>query len=362
MGFIYTKSGKLAKRLYFGAVLLFEGLYYTFKNRVLADGGTFVENELPTISQDASLVLTPNAYKVGKLYSAVPNDGTGDFTVDRNSTATYVDEDGLIKTALVNVPRFDYSSGEAALLVEPRSANLYLNSATLATQNITTTANSYTVSFYGTGTITFSGSYSGSLVGTGTGVRVSKTFTATEGTLTSTISGTVTDGQCEKLMHTTSYIPTNGTTETRLLDVIGNSTLNYSGDYTIIFEIDRLFNFITGSTSVLRMTDLIGNILHIYTNGVNPNYNIYLNQDGGYVYGFSLKSSAIGLNKLAISFSNNIIKFYMNGVVIGDTYSTLYRGLSKIDFLSYRTSKSVLSTKAYPTALTDAQLIALTTL
>jgi len=124
MGYIYTKSGKLAKRLYFGAVLLFEGLYYTFKNRVLADGGTFVENELPTISQDASLVLTPNAYKSGKLYSAVPNDGTGDFTVDRNSTATYIDKDGLIKTALANVPRIDWSTGEAALLVEPQSTNL----------------------------------------------------------------------------------------------------------------------------------------------------------------------------------------------------------------------------------------------
>ena len=124
MGFIYTKSGKLAKRLYFGAVLLFEGLYYTFKNRVLADGGTFVENELPTISQDAKLVLTPNAYKAGKLYSAVPNDGTGDFTVVRNSTATYIDEDGLIKTALANVPRIDWSTGEAALLVEPQRTNL----------------------------------------------------------------------------------------------------------------------------------------------------------------------------------------------------------------------------------------------
>ena len=124
MGFIYTKSGKLAKRLYFGAVLLFEGLYYTFKNRVLADGGTFLENELPTISQDAKLVLTPNAYKAGKLYSAVPNDGTGDFTVDRNCSATYVDEDGLIKTVAVNVLRIDWRTGEAVILRELQSTNL----------------------------------------------------------------------------------------------------------------------------------------------------------------------------------------------------------------------------------------------
>ena len=128
MGYIYTKSGKLAKRLYFGAVLLFEGLYYTFKNRVLADGGTFVENELPTISQDDKLVLTPNAYKSGKLYSAVPNDGTGDFTVDRNSTATYIDEDGIIRTALANVPRIDWSSGEAVIFGELQATNLTTHS------------------------------------------------------------------------------------------------------------------------------------------------------------------------------------------------------------------------------------------
>jgi len=136
MGFIYTKSGKLAKRLYFGAVLLFEGLYYTFKNRVLADGGTFVENELPTISQDAKLVLTPNAYKAGKLYSAVPNDGTGDFIVERDSEATYTGQDGTRRTALANVPRIDWSTGEAALLVEPQRTNLFLASDPSVNPNI----------------------------------------------------------------------------------------------------------------------------------------------------------------------------------------------------------------------------------
>ena len=144
MGYIYTKSGKLAKRLYFGAVLLFEGLYYTFKNRVLADGGTFVENELPTISQDASLVLTPNAYKAGKLYSAVPNDGTGDFIVERDSEATYTGQDGTRRTALANEIRLDWSTGEAALLVEPQSTNLITYSENLVgwrQRNVTSSQN-----------------------------------------------------------------------------------------------------------------------------------------------------------------------------------------------------------------------------
>ena len=64
-------------------------------------------------------------FRSGKLYSAVPNDGTGDFTVDRDSEATYTGQDGLIKTALANVPRIDYSTGEAVILREEQSINLY---------------------------------------------------------------------------------------------------------------------------------------------------------------------------------------------------------------------------------------------
>jgi len=124
MGNVYTKSGALARRIYFGATTIWENLYYFLQKRVLADGGTFIENDVLISDDGASLILTPNAYKVGKLYSAKPNFGTGDFTVDRNSIATYVDEDGLIKTALANVPRIDWSTGEATLLVEPQGTNL----------------------------------------------------------------------------------------------------------------------------------------------------------------------------------------------------------------------------------------------
>ena len=97
-------------------------LYNLFKQRVLSDGGTFIEN--PIVFNNESLLLTPNAFKAGKLYSALPTNGTGDFTVDRNSTATYVDEDGLIKTALANVPRIDWSTGTPVILRELQSTNL----------------------------------------------------------------------------------------------------------------------------------------------------------------------------------------------------------------------------------------------
>ena len=71
--------------------------------------------------------------------------------------------------------------------------NLLLNTATMSTQNVTTIAASYKLSFTGTGTVTLSGtSTAGPLVGTGANDRVSLTFTPTAGTLTLTVSGSVT--------------------------------------------------------------------------------------------------------------------------------------------------------------------------
>ena len=85
-------------------------------------------------------------------------------------------------------------------------ANLLVGTTTMATQNVTTLATPYTLSFTGTGTVTLSGtSTAGPLVGTGVGQRVSLTFTPTAGTLTLTVSGTVTDAQLEFGSAVTQY-------------------------------------------------------------------------------------------------------------------------------------------------------------
>ncbi len=79
-----------------------------------------------------------------------------------------------------------------------RGINLLTSTITMATQNVATIATSYTLSFTGTGTVTLTGtSTAGPLVGTGATDRVSLVFTPTAGTLTLTVSGSVTSAQLE---------------------------------------------------------------------------------------------------------------------------------------------------------------------
>lgn len=73
----------------------------------------------------ASLVVTPNAVKAGKLYSIVPSSGAGDMDVVRETTATRVNSLGLIENVGLNVARLNYDTigGCPSLLVEPQRTN-----------------------------------------------------------------------------------------------------------------------------------------------------------------------------------------------------------------------------------------------
>jgi hypothetical protein len=154
-------------------------------------------------------------------------------TFTRASNATVVGPTGLIETVANDVPRFQHDPATGAclgLLVEEQRANLLLNSATLSTQSVTSAATAYTLSFYGTGTVTLSGtSTAGPLVGTASNQRVSLTFTPTAGTLTLTVSGSVTNANLEAGSFATSWIPTTGTSATRSADIATITGTAFSG-------------------------------------------------------------------------------------------------------------------------------------
>jgi hypothetical protein len=80
---------------------------------------------MSTLLDEASLIVTPNGYKAGKLYSVVPSSGAGDLDVTRATTATRVKSSGLIESVASNVPRLDYSNGSCpSILVEPQRTNI----------------------------------------------------------------------------------------------------------------------------------------------------------------------------------------------------------------------------------------------
>lgn len=73
-----------------------------------------------------SFEMLPAGYKAGKLFSQIPTNGNGDFVVDRNSIASYIDSNGLEQKAGLNIARFTYDKGSKCpyLLTEPQSTNL----------------------------------------------------------------------------------------------------------------------------------------------------------------------------------------------------------------------------------------------
>lgn len=97
--------------------------------RVIADEGVFLrpmrlfDPELDAIKPlNPSLVMIPAAIKAGKLHSVIPADGSGDFTIDRASSAEQINE-GVYETIGANLPVFDTVSNVKLLAVLEESTN-----------------------------------------------------------------------------------------------------------------------------------------------------------------------------------------------------------------------------------------------
>ena len=261
------------------------------------------------------------------------------ITFTRASTATYIDSAGVLQTAAINAPRFDYNPTTLAplgFLVEEARTNLLLNSGTLVTQTVTVTAVAHTLSFYGTGTVTLTGaSTAGPLVGTGAYPnRVTLTFTPTAGALILTVTGSVQFANLEAGGFATSYIPTTTAAVTRAADLAAINTLSpwfNSAQGTLFAQFEASANTFTAYVDI--------------SNGVTAQNSIHIDNDGGlmrsvYYSGSApvatLSLGAIGtvgtVNKVATSYAVNDFRANRNGgSIVSDTAGALPVGLTQMN-------------------------------
>jgi hypothetical protein len=184
-------------------------------------GGALLLGEANGFAADFTYATDTRRVAV-KTAGAIVYSGTSFFTSSGTSSKWVYDINGTLVNIPVGTLPLDYdpvTHAARGLVCEPAATNLLLNNATLSTQSVTVTAAAHTLSIFGTGTVTLTGtSTAGPLAGTGANNRVSLTFTPTAGSLTLTVSGSVTKGQLETGTVATSTIPTVGATVTRAAD------------------------------------------------------------------------------------------------------------------------------------------------
>jgi hypothetical protein len=119
--------GVVAKRRYSG----FPPPLRSFWQRVRDDGGTMQDYNsaisLYRSNNDALLAVSASATKAGKLYSVIPTDGSGDFSVTA-AKGRRINKNGLIESVATNVPRINWVAGKPYILREAQATNRLLRS------------------------------------------------------------------------------------------------------------------------------------------------------------------------------------------------------------------------------------------
>ena len=211
--------------------------------------------------------------------------------------------------------------------------------------------------------------------------RCSITFTATAGTYsilnylsngnnsTTAIVSTglyIYGAQLEQQSYPTSYIPTNGATNTRLQDIAnnsGNSTLINSTEGVLYAEIAALSSPVDSPKNITISDGTVNNYVRIeyYQDG-----RVYGNVYDGTSVAANFVVNQLNFNKVAIQYSSSGSKLYVNGTGV-DFASKIFTSntLNTIQFSSAAADSNYFYGKnkalaVYKEALTDSNLRSLT--
>lgn len=398
----------------------------------LFNRSTYYENSdatdkiLANIPNKASIVFTATGYSQDKIGSAIPVDANGDFDFHRESTATRVNEAGLIEASQGNdTPRIDFTTGEGALLIEPQGTNelRYSNdfsewdennnaSVTLnvltspdGTQNAAqftydgtsngrieeaipvNNGSDYTFSIYlknkdiSDPTQVFIGFSSAPNEGqyvtiTNEWQRFSTTQTANGSTefprVSCDLAGSLYafGAQVEESSFATSYIPTNGSTVTRIAERAnssGNSDLFNDSEGVLYAEIASLAEGVGNNKRLSISAGGPSNSVNFSFRASNNQIQILVKSGGTTTVNLTPTISPAVTNffKIAMKYKTDDFALFVNGTKVAtDTSATMPTGLNTLSFDRGDGGQDYIGkvkcVAVFKEALTDAELTELT--
>ena len=167
--------------------------------------------------------------------------------------------------------------------------------------------------------------------------------------------------QTEIATYPTSYIPTYGVSQTRLAEdvyITSASSIINSEEGVLFCEVEAL-NEILESFFELRISNGLNQVRIQFPSGSNIQGAVY---NGAYQALINYAATRKQNNKIAFKYKTNDFALFINGVKVGsDTSGTTFSAnfLNRIDLGN---EVKVKQTLLFPTALSDDECIALTTI
>jgi len=315
--------------------------------------------------------MTPPAYSLFAPKLALP----GTTTFSRASSGWRFDAAGSLREAVVGAPRFDHdpvSGMVRGLRIEGAATRVNtIAAAPVSPENIAVTAQAYTISFYGTGSMALSGAHAAMVVGAGAlPARASYTFTPTAGTLVLTPTGTVQHLQVEAGPFATSPILGEGSAIVRAADVafVTLAGIEFNPKEGTLFVAGRTPGGAPASNQLLAHFDDGGVNNRIYVTRLSTRVLACYVTAGG-VAQATLSFGAVADNTLfQLSFSWSLGGFLASlngGAVVAGAAGSIPAGLATLRIGSPTTAANMwngpIRQMAYfPRALSSSQLQAIT--
>jgi lysophospholipase L1-like esterase len=307
------------------------------------------------------------------------------MTGGRASAANYWNSSGVRTAANPDAVRFDYNPltlQSRGLLIEEQATNFLLNSLSPANQTVTLSTGSFTLWMEGTGSVAVA---AGTAVGTGfgtasnsTGIGTYGTFVpftiTTAGTVTVTITGSVTAFQLETGSGPTSMITTTSAAATRAADNFNLISFPWNSlEGTLVVDsmigvtpsaVRKILAITQSSGSEAELVDMFYAANVRQTNVRSANTVVAMLNQVSTTMPMTLyrMATAMKLDDYALAINGTLVGTDTSGAMPAGVLDTIALGRRSLNNNSQYLNGWIRKQSYYPTRLTNSQIQSLTTI